>query len=83
MKKLGVKTYRFSVAWTRIVPSGLAGSPVNPKGVQWYKVRAAPRRRAGASPARPPVASARSRLPPLATSDAAAASRPTLSTTIP
>jgi beta-glucosidase len=26
-----------SVAWTRIIPSGLAGSPVNAAGVQFYK----------------------------------------------
>ncbi|KAI8476896.1 MAG: beta-glucosidase 1B [Monoraphidium minutum] len=37
MKRLGVKTYRMSVAWTRIVPSGLAGSPINAKGVAFYK----------------------------------------------
>ncbi|GBF98739.1 glycoside hydrolase family 1 [Raphidocelis subcapitata] len=37
MKTLGVKTYRFSVAWARIVPSGTAGSAVNQKGIDWYK----------------------------------------------
>ena len=37
MKRLGVKTYRMSVAWTRVVPSGLPGSPVNAKGVKFYK----------------------------------------------
>lgn len=26
-----------SLAWTRIVPSGLANSPVNPAGIKYYK----------------------------------------------
>jgi len=26
-----------SIAWTRIIPSGLASSPVNPAGVKFYK----------------------------------------------
>ncbi len=34
MKDLGVKSYRFSVAWPRIFPSG-TGSP-NPKGLDFY-----------------------------------------------
>lgn len=34
MKALGVKTYRFSIAWPRIFPEG-AGSP-NPKGLDFY-----------------------------------------------
>lgn len=37
MKRLGVKTYRMSVAWTRIVPTGAVGSPINDKGLQFYK----------------------------------------------
>ncbi|KIZ04410.1 beta-glucosidase [Monoraphidium neglectum] len=37
MKKLGVKTYRMSIAWTRIVPTGAAGSPINAKGVEFYR----------------------------------------------
>lgn len=28
---------RFSIAWTRIVPEGFAGSPVNMKGINWYR----------------------------------------------
>ena len=34
MKRLGVKAYRFSVSWTRILPEG-AGTP-NPKGFDFY-----------------------------------------------
>jgi beta-glucosidase len=34
MKALGVKAYRFSVAWPRVFPQG-AGSP-NPKGLDFY-----------------------------------------------
>lgn len=28
--------HRFSLAWTRILPEGKAGSPVNPEGVAFY-----------------------------------------------
>ncbi len=34
MKSLGVKTYRFSVAWPRVVPEG--GGPTNEKGLAFY-----------------------------------------------
>lgn len=34
MKALGVKTYRFSIAWPRVFPQG-AGQP-NPKGLDFY-----------------------------------------------
>jgi len=34
MKALGVKSYRFSIAWPRVVPGG-TGSP-NPKGLDFY-----------------------------------------------
>src|SRR5258705_6968520 len=34
MKSLGVKAYRFSVAWSRVFPQG-AGTP-NPKGLDFY-----------------------------------------------
>lgn len=36
MKQLGVKMHRFSLAWTRILPQGKAGSPINPRGVTFY-----------------------------------------------
>lgn len=35
MKSLGFKGYRFSIAWTRILPEGRG--KVNPKGVDFYK----------------------------------------------
>jgi beta-glucosidase len=35
MKALGVKGYRFSIAWPRVVPGG-TGAP-NPKGLDFYK----------------------------------------------
>ncbi|HEY6225047.1 MAG TPA: family 1 glycosylhydrolase, partial [Gemmatimonadales bacterium] len=34
MKGLGVKTYRFSIAWPRVFPQG-SGAP-NPKGLDFY-----------------------------------------------
>jgi beta-glucosidase len=34
MKSLGVKSYRFSIAWPRVFPNG-SGSP-NPKGLDFY-----------------------------------------------
>jgi len=37
MKKLGMKNYRFSIAWPRIIPGGVKGSPVNEAGVNWYR----------------------------------------------
>ncbi|KAI9147076.1 Beta-glucosidase 1B [Paramyrothecium foliicola] len=36
MKTLGVTGYRFSIAWSRIVPMGGRDDPVNEKGIQWY-----------------------------------------------
>ncbi|HCM28789.1 MAG: beta-glucosidase [Treponema sp. GWB1_62_6] len=35
MKKLGIKAYRFSVAWPRIVPGGTGET--NPAGIAYYK----------------------------------------------
>eukprot|EP00879_Flechtneria_rotunda_P021136 GHRR01022267.1.p1 GENE.GHRR01022267.1~~GHRR01022267.1.p1 ORF type:complete len:461 (+),score=105.61 GHRR01022267.1:123-1505(+) len=37
MQQLGIKHYRMSIAWTRIVPGGVAGSPVNMAGINWYR----------------------------------------------
>ena len=34
---LGVNSYRMSLAWTRIVPSGKKGGEVNKKAVAWYR----------------------------------------------
>lgn len=36
MKKMGVKKFRMSIAWPRIVPGGAASSPVNAEGVAFY-----------------------------------------------
>lgn len=35
MKRLGIKSYRFSVAWTRVLPQGIGA--VNEKGLDFYK----------------------------------------------
>lgn len=35
MKQLGIKAYRFSVSWARILPNGIG--KVNPKGLEFYK----------------------------------------------
>ncbi|KDQ56758.1 glycoside hydrolase family 1 protein [Jaapia argillacea MUCL 33604] len=32
----GVKSYRFSIAWSRIIPKGGRGDEVNQKGIEWY-----------------------------------------------
>jgi len=34
MKQLGLKAYRFSVSWSRVIPEGIG--PVNPKGLDFY-----------------------------------------------
>lgn len=36
LKSYGVNAYRFSISWSRIIPKGGRGDPVNQKGVQWY-----------------------------------------------
>ena len=36
MKSYGVKSYRFSLAWSRIIPLGGRNDPVNPAGIAWY-----------------------------------------------
>ncbi|RDW59066.1 hypothetical protein BP5796_11990 [Coleophoma crateriformis] len=33
---IGVKYYSFSISWTRILPFGLPGTPVNAQGIQHY-----------------------------------------------
>ncbi|KAG6907188.1 Beta-glucosidase 1B [Tephrocybe rancida] len=32
----GVKAYRFSISWSRIIPSGGRGDAVNPEGIKFY-----------------------------------------------
>ena len=34
--KYGVKSYRFSISWSRIIPLGGRNDPVNPLGIQHY-----------------------------------------------
>ena len=36
MKQYGIKAYRFSIAWSRIIPLGGREDPVNPKGIEFY-----------------------------------------------
>ena len=36
MKSLGVKNYRFSISWSRLIPSGRKGGAVNPQGAKFY-----------------------------------------------
>ena len=36
MKSYGVTAYRFSLAWSRIIPFGGADDPINEKGVEYY-----------------------------------------------
>lgn len=32
----GVKSYRFSIAWSRIIPLGGRNDPVSEAGIKWY-----------------------------------------------
>ncbi|TFF89254.1 MAG: glycosyl hydrolase family protein [Promethearchaeota archaeon] len=34
MKKMGIRIYRFSISWTRILPKGVG--KINPKGIKFY-----------------------------------------------
>lgn len=36
LAKYGVKSYRFSLSWSRIIPLGGRNNPVNPKGITFY-----------------------------------------------
>eukprot|EP00879_Flechtneria_rotunda_P008056 GHRR01008439.1.p1 GENE.GHRR01008439.1~~GHRR01008439.1.p1 ORF type:complete len:521 (+),score=119.18 GHRR01008439.1:997-2559(+) len=36
MRSLGIKHYRFSISWNRILPEGAAGTPINQKGIDFY-----------------------------------------------
>jgi hypothetical protein len=36
MKSLGIKNFRFSISWSRLIPSGRKGGAVNAKGVEFY-----------------------------------------------
>jgi len=37
MKEAGIKHYRMSIQWTRVLPGGVAGSPINFKAVEHYR----------------------------------------------
>jgi beta-glucosidase/6-phospho-beta-glucosidase/beta-galactosidase len=37
LKDIGVDFYRFSISWSRVIPEGVAGSPVNQLGINYYK----------------------------------------------
>jgi len=49
LKELGVKIYRFSIAWTRIFPNGRG--PLNPAGLAFYKDLVRRLKEAGIQPA--------------------------------
>ncbi len=36
MKSYGVNSYRFSISWSRIIPSGSRHDPINPLGIRFY-----------------------------------------------
>uniref|UniRef100_A0A7S4RGS9 beta-glucosidase n=1 Tax=Ditylum brightwellii TaxID=49249 RepID=A0A7S4RGS9_9STRA len=36
MKEMGLKHYRFSISWTRILPHGDSRSEINPAGIHYY-----------------------------------------------
>lgn len=36
MKAMGVKNFRMSISWSRLLPKGVAGSPVSKEGVAFY-----------------------------------------------
>lgn len=36
MKSYGANTYRFSLAWARVIPDGGRDDPVNEKGIAFY-----------------------------------------------
>ncbi|KAH9924982.1 beta-glucosidase 1B [Epithele typhae] len=36
LSQYGVKSYRFSISWSRVIPHGGRSDPVNEAGIQWY-----------------------------------------------
>ncbi|KAL5514671.1 BGL1B_1 [Sanghuangporus baumii] len=36
LKQYGVRSYRFSISWSRIIPLGGRLDPINPKGIEYY-----------------------------------------------
>ncbi|KAI0310299.1 glycoside hydrolase superfamily [Amylostereum chailletii] len=37
LKSYGVRAYRFSLSWSRIIPEGSRNSTVNKAGIEWYR----------------------------------------------
>lgn len=37
IRKLGTRHYRFSVSWSRVIPTGIRSDGVNEIGIQWYE----------------------------------------------
>lgn len=37
LKSYGVKAYRFSISWSRIIPNGGRNDPLNPLGIKHYR----------------------------------------------
>jgi beta-glucosidase/6-phospho-beta-glucosidase/beta-galactosidase len=37
MKEYGVNAHRMSLSWSRIIPGGGRDSPVNQKGIEFYR----------------------------------------------
>lgn len=36
LAKYGVKSYRFSISWSRVIPLGGRDDPINPQGIKFY-----------------------------------------------
>ena len=51
MQSLGVKNFRMSISWSRLIPGGRANSTVNPKAVAFYTDVFKTLKSAGISPA--------------------------------
>ncbi len=50
LREYGIKHYRMSIQWARVMPRGKAGSRVNPKAVAFYRGMLTALRRAGIEP---------------------------------
>lgn len=50
MKEYGIKNYRMSVAWARIIPHGNKGTPINMQAIQHYRTQFKALLRAGIVP---------------------------------
>lgn len=51
MRELGIKHYRFSISWSRLLPRGVAGSAVSPEGAKFYSDFIDAMRKEGIEPA--------------------------------